>query len=389
MAQKFYNVEKAAELLGVTPDEINQMRERQELHGYRDGTDWKFKAEEVEQLAQQAAPPTDEQSDVLLSEVELGQSDIGSSGTVIGPPPVGEGEPKESGVDSAVTGFENLDMALEDSQADMALEPSTPAGSPPADSTVELSGEALEDDDLVLGGSDAKSGSGSGSDITIGGDSGISLVDPTDSGLSLEEPLDLAGGSEGSLALGDSDLLSLGESSSNALSDLGADSDFLLTPADDSGAGEDSESASQVIALDGEKPADAAVVSDLGGMSDIGGISDLGAMSDVSMPPMLDADLSAELTPAETSPLEAAGAVAAPLAGAPQDYAAAGPVATAMPSAALPEAPYSIWNILSLAGCTLILVFIGMMMCDLMRNMWSWDGALPVNSTLMDWILGR
>lgn len=383
MAQKFYNVEKAAELLGVTPDEINQMRERQELHGYRDGADWKFKAEEVEQLAQQAAPPTDEQSDVLLSEVELGQSDIGSSGTVIGPPPMEEGEPKESGVDSAVTGFENLDMALEDSQADMALEPSTPADSAPADSTVELSGEALEDDDLVLGGSDAKSGSGSGSDITIGGDSGISLVDPTDSGLSLEEPLDLAGGSEGSLALGDSDLLSLGESSSNALSDLGADSDFLLTPTDDSGAGEDSESASQVIALDGEKPADAAVV------SDIGGISDLGAMSDVSMPPMLDEDLSAELTPAETAPLDTAGAVAAPLAGAPQDYAAAGPVAQAVPSVALPEAPYSIWNILSLAGCTLIFVFIGMMMYDLTRNMWSWEGAMSVNSTLMDWILGR
>ena len=40
-------------------------------------------------------------------------------------------------------------------------------------------GEVLDDDDLVLGGSD----SGSGSDITIAGDSGISLVDPNDSGL--------------------------------------------------------------------------------------------------------------------------------------------------------------------------------------------------------------
>ena len=53
MATKFYNVEKAAEVLGLPPAEVNAMRERQQLHGYRDGADWKFKAEEVDQLAQE------------------------------------------------------------------------------------------------------------------------------------------------------------------------------------------------------------------------------------------------------------------------------------------------------------------------------------------------
>ena len=53
MAQNYYSVEKAAELLGVTAEEIRAMRERRELYGYRDGSNWKFKAEDVERLARQ------------------------------------------------------------------------------------------------------------------------------------------------------------------------------------------------------------------------------------------------------------------------------------------------------------------------------------------------
>ena len=60
MATKFYNVEKTAEILGRTPAEINQMRERQELHGYRDGANWKFKAEDVDALAAQKPDDTEE-----------------------------------------------------------------------------------------------------------------------------------------------------------------------------------------------------------------------------------------------------------------------------------------------------------------------------------------
>jgi hypothetical protein len=55
---------------------------------------------------------------------------------------------------------------------------------------------------------------------------------------------------------------------------------------------------------------------------------------------------------------------------------------------ALPEAPYSIWNILGLSLCVILLVFGGMMAYDLVRNMWSWDGPLNMNSSLMDTVLG-
>ncbi|MBN2022820.1 MAG: helix-turn-helix domain-containing protein [Pirellulales bacterium] len=360
MPTKFYNVEKAAEVLGVSPAEINAMRERQELHGYRDGADWKFRAEEIDVLAAQgppASPDTSSDEDVLLSEVELGHSDSGSSGTVIGPPPdEALFHETKSDLGSSLSGFEDLDLTLGDSQLDLSVDSSTGSSS-----GLELAGDELDDDDLVLG------GSGAGSDITIGGDSGISLVDPADSGLSLEEPLDLVGSGHESLQLGEDEVLSLEEAAdSEAPTALNTEGDFLLTPLDE--AGEDDQSGSQVIALESEED-----------------------LAPEGLPAMLDADVVEELEPIAPVPA-ARGRAAAPVMDSPvlaasRDYAAMSAQAAAGPPAAvLPEAPYSAWNILSLAGCTVILVVVGMFMVDLMWNMWSWGGTYRVNSWLMDLI---
>jgi hypothetical protein len=51
------------------------------------------------------------------------------------------------------------------------------------------------------------------------------------------------------------------------------------------------------------------------------------------------------------------------------------------------EAPYSVWNVMSLFICVLFLTLTGMMMWDLIRNMWSWDQPYTVNSSLMDSII--
>ncbi|HEY1784922.1 MAG TPA: hypothetical protein VGG30_05205, partial [Pirellulales bacterium] len=48
---------------------------------------------------------------------------------------------------------------------------------------------------------------------------------------------------------------------------------------------------------------------------------------------------------------------------------------------------FALWNILLLVPLLLCLALCGIMMFDLMRNMWSWNGAYPVNSSLMDMIL--
>lgn len=411
MAQVFHNLEKTAELLGLSSADVNRLRERNELRGFRDGSDWKFKAEDVETFAQklkadQESSSGDEASDsdgdVLLSEHELGQSDPGASGTVIGGPndkvaaadsdvKLAESDIKLTGSDiklggseidpagvgqdvgtldsgSGLSDFEELDLTLDE---DLTLEDSqlvSQATEAKADdgSAVDLSaaGEGLADDDLVLG------GSGSGSDITIGGDSGISLVDPADSGLSLEAPLELGGGEE-SLELGEDDMITLSEQAdTESPTELKTDGDFLLTPMDDGSGDEDSESGSQVIALDPESSDEAATM--------------IGSMPAAA--PMLDEDLGADAGMG----MDMAGGMSldvaegAPL-GAPQNMAG-GPMLMDA-SAALPEAPYSVWNILALALCAIFLVLSGMMMYDLVRNMWSWDTPYPVNSSLMDAIL--
>ena len=98
-------------------------------------------------------------------------------------------------------------------------------------------------------------GSGIDSDITLGaGDSGINLNSPSDSGISLETtPPELAGSDIESLELGEADIVDLGDDAVD-LDDatLQADDDFLLTPVE-ADAGEDTESGSQVIALDSEE----------------------------------------------------------------------------------------------------------------------------------------
>ena len=393
MAQKYYNSEETAKALGVSEDEVKQMAQRQELHGYRDGAQLKFRADEVDRLVQQrgAQPPdtADEgEGDVLLSELELGPSSSGGSGTVIGGVEDGgkaaadsdlklgeEREPSQNAaadaLDSKVMQFEELDLALEE---DLTLEDSKVTSgedAPESGSSVDLGGKDLEDDDLVLG------GSGAGSDITIGGDSGISLVDPADSGLSLEEPLGTVGGSDESLELGEDDMIAPSEGADlDSPTELKTDDDFLLTPLEEVSEDEDSESGSQVIALDLEGDEAATMIAGAPGES-----------ADSGVAAMLDEDLGAK--PASDvgfgAAVDAAALGAAPLGTQPGAFVEGAPLGAS--AAVLPETPYTVWNIVSLSFCTLFLMLVGTMMYDLMRNMWSWDGAYTVNSSIMDFIL--
>ena len=410
MAQKYYNSAEAAKILGVAPADINQMVLKRELYGYKDGADWKFKPEDIHRVAEErgAGGQTDSGDDVLASEIELGQSDPGLSGTVIGADKShssaesdirlvdsdvkleGEGGAGaasdlnlvESGIDLAspkesaeakkggakVSQFEDLDMTLDQDltleDSNVAVSTAKPAAAAPAaaDSKVDLSsGNKLEDDDLVLG------GSGLGSDISIGGDSGISLVDPADSGLSLETPLNLSN-SEDSLELGEDDLLGMASDVGTGSGMKGED-DFQLTPMDDLSDGEDSESGSQVIALDTEGEGDEAAT--------------MVASSGTPVAAMLDEDLGADASMAAMSSAADLGLAT------PEDALAMGGFGSS--AAALPEAPYTIWNILALVFVSILMILVGMMMYELLRNMWGF--TTPINTSqfesgLMDTILG-
>ena len=51
MAGKFIELKAAAKQLGITIEQLQELREAGKIHGYKDGASWKFKPEEVERLA--------------------------------------------------------------------------------------------------------------------------------------------------------------------------------------------------------------------------------------------------------------------------------------------------------------------------------------------------
>lgn len=208
-----------------------------------------------------------------------------------------------------------------------------------------------DEDELVLG----------GSDLSVAGDSGINLMSPSDSGISLEsEPLDLAGSSISALDLG-GELGSGVGSHGSASGSLGGE-DFQLSP---SGIALDAEtdSSSQVIEVE-----DSAAFADAGGLADdpfgepLEG-DDAFAQEGVGFG---DEDALAIEDGFGEEPVVAGGRGAAPAAW---------------------EVPYSVFQVVGLVCIVLVMGLGGMLMSDLVRNMWTYsEPAAPV-SGLTDWLI--
>ncbi|WP_153555861.1 helix-turn-helix domain-containing protein [Roseimaritima sediminicola] len=227
-----------------------------------------------------------------------------------------------------------------------------------------------DDDDLVLG--------GAGSDISIAGDSGINLMSPSDSGLSLEsEPLDLAGSSISALDLG-AEIEGSGSSApggpgsgasgSGSLVDFQADEDFQLSPSGiDIEVEEDSNS--QVIEVEDSNAFGSGI--DLAGVGVSPGEGGLGG------DPFGDE-------------VVAEGVVAGE--GIPEDQVAVDPMAAPQtePVALRPtyEVPYSTLSVISLLGILLVMSLGGMLVTDLMRNLWSYNELSSPVSSLTDALIG-
>lgn len=384
MAHKLLTAEEAAQQLGISVDALMEMRERGEAYAYKDGGQWKFRDTEIERLkAEREDAPLDfalsdePKSGVLDS--QLGSA-TGASNVLAGSSSPSQasgisdldlmldsgtniGNVKAGGSDKLGSVFDDLDdMSLQvDEGSIKGIKGATASGSSPT-----VAGKAAvpntdelkldEDDSLVAGpgGSDIDLTSededlvltGSDSDVTKRpADSGINLS-PADSGLSLEEPMAIGGSAVDSFQLGEDSSIRFDEKASpdspTQKQVRGADDDFDFTAAP---ALDDEDSGSQVIPIDEDDD-------DLG-LSPAGGIS---------------AALEVDEDEVEPTPRRPAAAMAEAGGG---EYAP-------------PEAPYSIWNVLSLACCTLILLFGGMLMYDLIRNIWSWDQPYTVTSGIMD-----
>ncbi|MDA1052453.1 MAG: helix-turn-helix domain-containing protein [Planctomycetota bacterium] len=232
-----------------------------------------------------------------------------------------------------------------------------------------------DDDDMVL------SGSGTGSDLSLSaGDSGINLSSPTDSGLSLEvdsgiqldtptdsglsleeEPLDLGGSSISSLELPEDDeMVDFDDIEAESPSAVKKDEEFLLSPSDEMFMDE-SDSGSQVIALEDSAAFDqdaATLVSDQALLAETDGLDQqLGALGGGGAPAM---------------------PTATPAAAAAQAYAAEPP-----------ETPYSIWNILGLLAIIMFLSLSGIVMTDMLKNMWAWEeGGHDVATSISNGLTG-
>jgi len=178
-----------------------------------------------------------------------------------------------------------------------------------------------------------------GSDITLSSqDSGINLISPSDSGLALDDgPIDLGGSAVGSgLDIGEDDI-----ALAPTDGDAGGDGDGVFSLTADTDSGEDS--SSQIIALDEvvdseEMAAGAAVF----------GEDDVFAATEDEVPL---GDGMGTPAPAPT------------------------------------EASFSLGSVLGLTGCIVLLCLAGIMMFDLVRNIWSWNKTYSLNSSLIDSIL--
>lgn len=422
----FVSLDDAAKKLGVSAESLVEMLSRGEIFGYRDGGSWKFKPQEIERVASEMLGDVlDEDpagSSILVSDSEVGSasshgSTIGSdiklseddadSDVALVPDSSGGSDVRlvaksdddlsdddlglassdddddelslegsadddllasissshgsdvgldglsginlESSDGSDVPLSDELNLAPSADESDLRLASDSGLISGGSDNAIgsglDLSGSDLEltdDGDLVLGG---------GSDLALGSDSGINLMSPSDSGISLEdEPLDLAASGISGLDLA-SEGSDVGSDASGSAVDFQQDEEFQLSP---SGALEvDDDSGSQVIELeDSSEFGDAAVA----------------LPTDDAFDAFADVDSGGAIESGDAFS-DAAPAGAAVMMG-------------------VPDVPYSLLQVLSLLGILLLMCMSGILLSDVVRNMWAGaDAASPLTSGFTDMVL--
>src|SRR4051812_33853571 len=51
MVQGFYGLDEAAQILGLPPEQLNQMAQRREIRAFADRGTWRFRTQDVEEMA--------------------------------------------------------------------------------------------------------------------------------------------------------------------------------------------------------------------------------------------------------------------------------------------------------------------------------------------------
>ena len=243
----YYNLAKTAELLGLQTGDVNRLREQGKLRAFKDGADWKFRKEEVEQYLTKMIKERSSENggDGLLASDDdktdfsvdssafdamfdqAGDDLEASAGDVVS---VAEEAPAES--DDLQLAPADDDLQLAPADDDLKLE----SDEAPEDALVKEGDSPLTSEDSALAEDLAAidlasaSGSGSGDGLSLGSDSGLSLLDDVGG-----SNIDLAGDGDdmilgGSTGSGSGDGMSLGSDSGLSLMDE-ADGGFELDAA--------------------------------------------------------------------------------------------------------------------------------------------------------------
>ncbi|MDA7901732.1 hypothetical protein N9B48_01780 [bacterium] len=366
-------MDEAASMLGMTVEQLTELRSNNEIFGYKDGANWKFKQAELERVAgemnitlKQAGAAYEEDSsveldlpaselsgsikledsgEVLDDELSFGSSSLslasessknaGDSANFLDDDPEKADSPSDTG---KMLGAENEEDLLL-SQDDLFSDELSLADSTSFEESAELDSD-FEESDLILDDSD------SNSEI---------MLDSSASGIGLgDEPLELGGSDIDSLELPeDDDMIVLDSAADSEAATMMQEDDFNLTPLEAS-MDEDDSSGSQVIALE-------------------------------------DSEIYAEesaSTGLEDSEAFAATPMMMPEGGFDDGMQYdGGMMPAAVGPAALPEAPYTIWQVLSLGLVAFLLLTGGMIAYGLIQNL-----GLPndevVNGSVMNFFLG-
>ncbi len=431
MERKFVSMNEVAEMLGITVDRVTEMRSRGDIYGYRDGTTWKFKMDQVERLASKLGvdlnaqdsstsaidfdiPETDSDlneltnvgelssESVLLSGDSLTSNEHGAASTIIGQDdgaienndlemPDQSSDPAiDSDVKLVVGGsdvlsdeFEILNRDPEDTASSLKLAPTDSDTSNVVDLNPELGsddelltlGENKENDNVIQHSLDAE-------DSASPGKPGVGT---SDSAFAIEVNNEL-----------DDDDLVLGSGVHNDITLDSADSGINLAGLTDSGISLDNNSvdlsSSSVDAL--ELPADGDSPS-----RDEPTDPDRATEWDGNEPFLLEPGFDGsdeEESGSQVIALDSEenydrGAAAIlddePVFSSDTSSSLTGTGSPIVVPNQVSEAPYTVWNVVPLFFIMLFLIFTGMMMTDLMGSMWSWSEPHAYNSRLMDWII--
>lgn len=340
MSSELIPLAEAAAQLGVSVEELLEMRTKKQIFGIRDGSSWKFKKSELKRVKEDLGlgsgvisdldTPVENASDSMVLLGGMGDrllSDGGSAlkvgGSLPDPDEVSLEDVKQGGSKRKPKSDETANAADEENSENMDLlddelfgsDELTLKGSAGLEDSGEMSSDFVDDSDIIVNDSDSS-----------GSDHDSLLLDDED----------LVVSNKGV----DDDDFELSDSSILTLDDGGGGDDFDLAPVTESL--DDQSSSSQVIALEDSGFLDDANPTMMGG----------------SIGDLLSAD---DFGDSGAMPLESFGDSGLP---AGQGEMVGGP---AMVPA---EAPYTAMQVLSLASTFLILGLLSMLSMDLAQNMW-------------------